>query len=132
MSFETLIVNDAQKATAAMNTLKDKVRNLVNFAMSTKSGPKRLLNFDPCSPGRRLLPSDTPMNNEDFEIRFDAGGRRHDNANLVAVKLQINREAKTPGLRALLKANGTHHTYATAYVDVKKPATKEVADGYSP
>ncbi|BDD62643.1 hypothetical protein MPDQ_001592 [Monascus purpureus] len=109
-----------------MNALKDKLQAMVNSAMATNSGPKRLLN--PSSPGRRLWPSDTPKNNAEWEIRLDAGEARKDNSDVVAVKLQINREAKTKGLKDLVKANGTHYTYATAWVNVKEPPTKEAAD----
>ncbi|KKZ63149.1 hypothetical protein EMCG_02526 [[Emmonsia] crescens] len=111
-----------------MNALKNKLRTMVNSAMATRSGPKRLLNFDPSSPGRRLWPPDTPTNNADWEIRLDAGEARKENPDLVAVKLQINREAKTKGLKDLLKANGTHYTYATAWVNVKEPPTEAAAD----
>ncbi|OJD21411.1 hypothetical protein ACJ73_07247 [Blastomyces percursus] len=65
--------------------------------------------------------------NAEWEIRLDAGESRKDNSDLVAVKLQINREAKTKGLKDLVKANGTHHTYATAWVNVKEHPTKEAA-----
>ncbi|EGD87345.1 hypothetical protein H112_05888 [Trichophyton rubrum D6] len=111
-----------------MNALKDKIRNLINAAMASKSGPKRILAFDPNAPGRRLFPSDTPKNNGHWEIRLDAGERRKDNPNLVAIHLQINREAKTKGLKDLLKSNGTHHTYSTAWVDVTQPPTQAAAD----
>lgn len=111
-----------------MNALKDKVRKLVNAAMTTKSGPARLLNFDPGSPGRRIYPADTPKNNGEWEIRLDAGEARKDNPDLVAINLQINREAKTKGLKDLLRGHGSHHTYATAWVNVKEPPTTTTAD----
>lgn len=111
-----------------MNALKGKLRAMVDSAMPTMSVPKRLLNFDPSTPGRRLWPSDTPKNNAEWEIRLDVGEARKDHADLVGVKLQINREAKTKGLKDLAKANGTHHTYATTCVNVKEPPTKEAAD----
>jgi hypothetical protein len=46
----------------------------------------------------------------------------------VAVNLQISREAKTTGLKDMVKKNGTHHTYATAWVNVKEPPTKAAAE----
>lgn len=96
--------------------------------MGTKSGPKCLFNFDPNAPDRCLFPADNHKKNEEFEVRLDAGEARKDNPDLVAVNLQINREAKTKGLKDLAKANGTHHTYATAWVNIKEEPTEETAD----
>lgn len=110
-----------------MKALKRKVRSLIGSAMKTASGPKRILNFDPSTPGRRVWPADNPKNAES-EVRLDAGQVKKDNPDLVAVNLQINREAKTTGLKKLLKANGSHHTYATAWVNVKEAPTQEAAD----
>ncbi|KAL4780675.1 hypothetical protein BJX76DRAFT_360656 [Aspergillus varians] len=111
-----------------MNALKRKVRSLVESAMKTASGPKRLLNFDPSTPGRRVWPADNPRKNAEWEIRLDAGEPKKDNPDLVAVNLQINREAKTSGLKSLLKANGSHHTYATAWVNIKDAPTQQAVD----
>ncbi|KAK1145264.1 hypothetical protein N8T08_004417 [Aspergillus melleus] len=111
-----------------MNALKTILREVVDAAMETASGPKRLLNFDPSNAGRRLWPADNPKKNAEWGIRLDAGERRKDNPDMVAVNLQINREAKPNGLKNLLKANGSHHTYATAWVNVKEPASKDAAD----
>lgn len=104
------------------------LREMVDAAMKTKSGPTRLLNFDSSGAGRRIYPADTSKNNSKWEIRLDAGEPWQENPDYVAVNLQINREAKTKGLKDLVKKNGTHHTYATAWVNVKEPATKEAAD----
>ncbi|PLB55864.1 hypothetical protein P170DRAFT_433339 [Aspergillus steynii IBT 23096] len=111
-----------------MNALKRKVRSLIDSAMTTASGPKRLLNFDPSTPGRRVWPADNPRKNAEWEIRLDAGEPKQDNPDLVAVNLQINREAKNSGLKRLLKTNGSHHTYATAWVNVKEDPTQQAAD----
>lgn len=69
-----------------------------------------------------MWPADNPKNAES-EVRLNAGQLTKDNPDLVAVSLQINREAKTTGLKKLLKAKGSHHTYATAWVNVKKAST---------
>lgn len=111
-----------------MNSLKDCVQTLVDSIMAMKSGPKRLLNFDPGSPGCRLFPADTPKKNKDFEVCFDIGQTHKDNPDLVAINLQINREATTKGLKDLVRQNGTHHTYATVWINAKQAATKEAAD----
>ncbi|PYH95615.1 hypothetical protein BO71DRAFT_397840 [Aspergillus ellipticus CBS 707.79] len=65
-----------------VNALKRKVRSLVDSAMKTASGPKRLLNFDPSTPGRRVWPADNPRKNAEWEIRLDAGERKKDNPDL--------------------------------------------------
>ena len=106
-----------------MNVLKRKVRSLIHSAMKTTSVPKGLLNIDPSTPGRRVWPADNPKMNAESEVRLDAGKLKKDNPDLVAMNHQINREAKTTGLKKLLKGKGSHHTYATAWVNVKKAPT---------
>jgi hypothetical protein len=70
-----------------MNSVKKNLRDMVDTAMSSKSGPTRLLNFGSNSAGRRIYPADTPKNNAEWEIRLDAGEPRHDNPDYVAVNL---------------------------------------------
>jgi hypothetical protein len=111
-----------------MNTVKKNLREMVDAAMKTKSGPTRLLNFDPSGAGHRIYPADSSKSNSKWEIRLDAGEPWQENTDYVAVNLQINREAKTKGLKDLVKKNGTHYTYATAWVNVKEPPTKAAAD----
>lgn len=96
--------------------------------METASGPSRFPNFDPSTPGRRVWPADNPKKNAEWEIRLDTGEPKKDNPDLVAINLQINRGATTSGLKSLLKANESHHTYATAWVNVKEAPTQQAAD----
>ncbi|GBF62306.1 hypothetical protein TMEN_4844 [Trichophyton mentagrophytes] len=69
------------------------------------------------TPGSRILPSKTAKNDEDYQLRLDAG-ELIDNRWLNIV-LQVNSQAKSPGLRTWLKKNGkgTHGQLAISRFD---------------
>lgn len=71
------------------------------------------------TPGSRILPSKTAKNDEDYQLRLDAG-ELIDNRwrNII---LQVNTQARTPGLRDWLKRNsrGTHGKLAVSRFDTQ-------------
>ncbi|KAJ5086933.1 hypothetical protein NUU61_008240 [Penicillium alfredii] len=67
--------------------------------------------------GNRILPSKTTKNDEDYQLRIDAGeliDNRYQN-----IVLQVNSQAKNTGLREWVKKQprGTHTKLATARFD---------------
>ena len=66
------------------------------------------------SEGGRIIPS--PTKDADFQLRIDAG--HYDSATKrLNVVLQVNNEAKSPGLRDWTKRHTTHERLATASFD---------------
>jgi hypothetical protein len=80
-----------------------------------------------CVAGRRILPSSTRKKDEEFELRIDAGELIDDRYRNV--DLQVNSQAKTPGLLRWAKRNGrgTHGKLATARVDTQADDEEEEA-----
>lgn len=68
------------------------------------------------SPGSRIVPSRSPRNDEQYQLRIDAGeliDNRYRN-----VVLQINREAKGTALKQWLREHGSHAKPATTVFDI--------------
>ncbi|KAK2758771.1 hypothetical protein FQN54_003463 [Arachnomyces sp. PD_36] len=67
--------------------------------------------------GSRILPSRTSKNDTEYQLRLDAGeliGNRY-----RQIILQINTQAKTPGLRDYMRKHGTHAKLAVAQFDTQ-------------
>ncbi|KAM5474333.1 hypothetical protein MauCBS54593_001907 [Microsporum audouinii] len=69
------------------------------------------------TPGSRILPSKTAKNDEDYQLRIDAGELI--DQRWLNVVLQVNTQAKSPGLRDWIKKNGrkTHGRLAMSRFD---------------
>ena len=66
--------------------------------------------------GSRIMPS--PTKDEEFQLRIDAG-RLDPKTQGLNVALQVNSQAKSPGLVDWVKKNSTHAKLATATFDTK-------------
>ena len=64
--------------------------------------------------GNRIIPS--PPKDADFQLRIDAG-RYNPATKKLNVILQVNREAKSPGLQDWARKHTTHDKLATASFD---------------
>jgi hypothetical protein len=64
--------------------------------------------------GGRIIPS--PPKDADFQLRIDAG-HYNPQTHKLNVVLQVNREAKSPGLQDWAKKHTTHEQLATASFD---------------
>lgn len=68
--------------------------------------------------GGRIIPS--PPKDADFQLRIDAG--RYDaQSKKLNIVLQVNKEAKSPGLQDWAKKHTTHEKLATASFDTDAP-----------
>ena len=66
--------------------------------------------------GNRIMPS--PTKDAEYQLRIDAG-RFDPKTNRLNVALQVNSQAKSPGLVDWVKKNSTHSNLATATFDTK-------------
>jgi hypothetical protein len=66
--------------------------------------------------GNRIIPS--PSKDEQISVRIDAG-HYDPETNALNVVLQVNAQAKSPGLTDWLKKNSTHGKLATATFNTK-------------
>jgi len=66
--------------------------------------------------GNRIMPS--PTKDADYQIRIDAG-HFDPKTKRLNVALQVNSQAKSPGLVDWVKKNSTHANLATATFDTK-------------
>lgn len=64
--------------------------------------------------GGRIIPS--PPKDADFQLRIDAG-RYNPQTKKLNVVLQVNKEAKSPGLKDWAQKHTTHEKLATASFD---------------
>ena len=78
----------------------------------------------------RIFPSHTAKYDGKHGFRIDRGAQIHEDHNKMKVILQINREAKDPGLQDIMKKakRGTHTKIAEAIIDTTKPAEEKVDD----
>ena len=78
-----------------------------NFDMAKKFGANM-------TAGSRIVPSQTAQKDAEYQLRIDAGeivdGKRN-------VYLQVNSQAKSPGLKDWVRQNGTHTNLASATFD---------------
>ena len=68
--------------------------------------------------GNRIIPSRTK--DAEFQLRIDAG-HFDPKTSYLNVALQVNSQAKSPGLVAWVRKNSTHSNLATATFDTKAP-----------
>ncbi|MCJ1230787.1 hypothetical protein MMC12_007461 [Toensbergia leucococca] len=64
--------------------------------------------------GSRMIPSRTPKNDADYELRIDAGELIANKRNLV---LQVNSQAKSTAFKKWLQKHGAHANLATVSFD---------------
>jgi hypothetical protein len=78
----------------------------------------------------RIFPSQTAKHDENHGFRIDRGVQVHGDPNKMKVILQINREAKDPALKDIMKKakRGTHTKIAEAIIDTTKPEKEKVDD----
>ena len=93
---------------------------------TTKKGADKLLSKSAAA-GTRLAPSRGENKDPEDGLRFDFGEITDRNGRQVRqVKVQPNKGAKDPSLKALAQKN-SHQVLAEAYVDVNHPDSREAA-----
>ncbi|KAI4147749.1 MAG: hypothetical protein L6R39_003023 [Caloplaca ligustica] len=86
-----------------------------NFAQKIKGIKNAPTKFKPsATEGSRILPSKTK--DGEYQLRIDAG-HYDEKTKLLNVVLQVNSQAKSPGLRDWARKNTTHEKLATASFD---------------
>ncbi|KAJ9624422.1 hypothetical protein H2203_005189 [Taxawa tesnikishii (nom. ined.)] len=90
------------------------IRDSLAKIKATKSAPSK---FTPAArEGSRIFPSKDK--DAEYQVRIDAG-KYDDKTKKLNVVLQVNSQAKSPGLKDFVKRNTTHGKLATAQFDTE-------------
>lgn len=97
---------------------KSKMSKAIDAAFTKLKGVKNAASKFSASAaeGNRIMPS--PTKDADYQIRIDAG-HFDPKTKRLNVALQVNSQAKSPGLVDWVKKNSTHANLATATFDTK-------------
>ncbi|MCJ1262802.1 hypothetical protein MMC22_002672 [Lobaria immixta] len=102
---------------------------LTNFGNKVTGNTKQLAKlFKDTSPGRRILPSQTSKNDEEYECRIDMGEEVRDKPGVRVVYLQVNSQAQSQKLREWLAKN-PHGNLATGQIDTNVPEKDQGEEG---
>lgn len=82
--------------------------------------------FKSHNPGQRILPANTKKENQQHQLRVDAGETYDGYKNLY---LQANSEAKNTALKEYISKNGTHSNLATVRIKADTPVDKQSEAG---
>jgi hypothetical protein len=100
----------------ALDSFFQKAQNIKNAASKFTAN---------ATEGGRIIPS--PPKDADFQLRIDAGRYNPETHKLIVV-LQVNKEAKSPGLKDWAKKHTTHDKLAAASFDTNAPDQKAEFD----
>jgi hypothetical protein len=107
-----------------VNSIGKSVNKLLELALSTKSGIKKVT--QPVGElGERCFPPRMPERDKKIGVRLDYAGLKED-GQVRQLNLQINKGAKDPTLKKMAEKD-SHAVVATVDVEVAQEATKENA-----
>lgn len=78
--------------------------------------------FKSHNPGQRILPANIKTENQQHQLRVDAGETKDGYKNLY---LQVNSEAKNTALKKYISKNGTHSNIASVRIKADTPEDKQ-------
>lgn len=102
---------------------------LKDFAKKVTRDTKQLAKlFKSTAAGGRILPTRTPKHDVEFQCRVDMGEEIQGKPGFRNVYLQVNSQAKSPGLKNWLAKN-PHGKLATAEINMNTPEDERDEEG---